>query len=202
MATIHCWVAEGFNQPQSLSFPHTSPILRLRADQSHSFTSPVRPLRAFGFHSCLGRGFPGGTSGKEPACQCRWHRDADSIPGSGRSPAGGHGNPLQYSCLENLMDRGAWWATGSQGVGHKWSNLACMHTRLGRGKLNYPQPEILSCFWAASVEQNSRSQCLWLVLTLFGFTFHQVMEHVIKWHKHWRSKFCNDLPMWQCMSEL
>ena len=38
-------------------------------------------------------------------------RDAGSIPGSGRSPGGGHGNPLQYSCLENPMDRGAWWAT-------------------------------------------------------------------------------------------
>ena len=34
-----------------------------------------------------------------------------SIPGSGRSPGGGHDNPLQYSCLENPMDRGAWWAT-------------------------------------------------------------------------------------------
>ena len=33
------------------------------------------------------------------------------IPGLGRSPGGGHGNPLQYSCLENLMDRGIWWAT-------------------------------------------------------------------------------------------
>ena len=38
-------------------------------------------------------------------------RDAGSIPGSGRSPGKGHGNPLQYSCLENPMDRGAWWAT-------------------------------------------------------------------------------------------
>ena len=38
-------------------------------------------------------------------------RDTGLIPGSGRSPGGGHGNPLQYSCLENLMDRGAWWAT-------------------------------------------------------------------------------------------
>ena len=38
-------------------------------------------------------------------------RDADSIPGSGRLPGGGHGSPLQYSCLENPMDRGAWWAT-------------------------------------------------------------------------------------------
>ena len=38
-----------------------------------------------------------------------------SIPGSGRSPGGGHGNPLQYSCLENPMDRGAWQATKSMG---------------------------------------------------------------------------------------
>ena len=37
-------------------------------------------------------------------------RDTGSIPGSGRFPGGGHGNPLQYSCLENPMDRGAWWA--------------------------------------------------------------------------------------------
>ena len=37
-------------------------------------------------------------------------RDMGSIPGSGRCPGGGHRNPLQYSCLENLMDRGAWWA--------------------------------------------------------------------------------------------
>ena len=36
-------------------------------------------------------------------------RDVGLIPGSGRSPGGGHGNPLQCSCLENLMDRGAWW---------------------------------------------------------------------------------------------
>ena len=38
-------------------------------------------------------------------------RDVGLIPGSGRSPEGGRGNPLQYSCLENSMDRGAWWAT-------------------------------------------------------------------------------------------
>ena len=38
--------------------------------------------------------------------------DAGLIPGSGRSPGGSYGNPLQYSCLENLMDRGAWRATG------------------------------------------------------------------------------------------
>ena len=38
-------------------------------------------------------------------------RDASSIPGFGRTPGGGYGNILQYSCLENLMDRGVWWAT-------------------------------------------------------------------------------------------
>ena len=56
-------------------------------------------------------GFPGGASGKELTCQCRRLRDTGSIPGLGRSPGEGQGNPLQYSCLENPMDRGAWWAT-------------------------------------------------------------------------------------------
>ena len=56
-------------------------------------------------------GFPGGTSGKEPACQCRKIRDAGLIPKSGRSPGGEHGNLLQYSCQGNPKDRGVWWAT-------------------------------------------------------------------------------------------
>ena len=47
---------------------------------------------------------------KNPPANAGDVRDADSIPGSGRSPGGGHGNPLRYSCLENPMDRGAWWA--------------------------------------------------------------------------------------------
>ena len=45
--------------------------------------------------------------GKESACNVG---DKGSIPGSGRSPGGGHSNPLQYSCLENPMNGGAWWA--------------------------------------------------------------------------------------------
>ena len=49
-------------------------------------------------------GFPGGSDSKESVCSAG---DLGSIPGSGRSPGGGHGNPLQYSCLENPMDRGA-----------------------------------------------------------------------------------------------
>ena len=49
--------------------------------------------------------------GKEPACNSGDTGDTGSIPGSGSSPGGGHSNPLQYSCLENPMDRGAWRAT-------------------------------------------------------------------------------------------
>ena len=57
-------------------------------------------------------GFPGGASGKEPTWQCRLDlTDAGSVLGSGRSPGGGHDNPLPYSCLENAMDREAWQAT-------------------------------------------------------------------------------------------
>ena len=52
--------------------------------------------------------FVDGLVGKEFACNAR---DPSSIPGSGRSPGEGNGNPCQYSCLENPMDRGAWWAT-------------------------------------------------------------------------------------------
>ena len=62
-------------------------------------------------HLCVFWGFSGGTSGKEPTCNAGDIKDAGSIPGSGRSPEGRHGSPLQYSCLENPMDRGAWWAT-------------------------------------------------------------------------------------------
>ena len=54
------------------------------------------------------KGFPGGSAGKESACNAG---DMGFIPGSGRSPGGGNSNPLQYSCLDNPMDRGAWWAT-------------------------------------------------------------------------------------------
>ena len=53
-------------------------------------------------------GFPDASVGEESACNTG---DGGSVPGLGRSPGGGHGTPLQYSCLENPMDRGAWRAT-------------------------------------------------------------------------------------------
>ena len=53
-------------------------------------------------------GFPGSSAGKESACNAG---DPGSVPGSGRCPGEGSGNLLQYSCLENPMDGGAWWGT-------------------------------------------------------------------------------------------
>ena len=67
-------------------------------------------------------GFPGGSVGKETTYNAEDARNEGSIPELGRSPRGGHGSPLQCSCLENPLDWGAWWATvhGLQRVGHVW----------------------------------------------------------------------------------
>ena len=65
-------------------------------------------------------GFPDGSDGKESACNAG---DAGSILGSGRSSGGGLGNPLQYSCLENPMDRGSWQAT-VHAAAKSWTELS------------------------------------------------------------------------------
>ena len=62
-------------------------------------------------------GKSGGSDGKESACN---EGDPGSIPGSGRSPGEGKGSPLQDSCLENPMDRGAWWAI-VHGIAKSWT---------------------------------------------------------------------------------
>ena len=74
---------------------------------------------SMGFHRCL--------SGKEIACNPGDSGDVGSTPGSGRSPGGGHGNPLQYSCLENPMDRGAWRAV-DHGLAKSWTGLKQLST--------------------------------------------------------------------------
>ena len=68
--------------------------------------------------------FPGRSVSKELACNVGDTRDMGSVPGLGRSPGGGHSNPVQYSCLENPMDREAWWAKvhRSQRVRHDRSD--------------------------------------------------------------------------------
>ena len=84
------------------------------------------------------RGFPHSSVSKESACNAG---DLDLIPGSGRSPGEGNGNPLQYSCLENPRDRGAWWAA-VHGVAQSQTRLkrlssssswySCLENSMGR----------------------------------------------------------------------
>ena len=85
-----------------------------------SMFSSLLPWFCFCIAVHLILGFPGGSDGKAFACSVG---DLGSIPGLGRSPGEGNGNPLQYSCLEKSMDWGAWWAT-VHGVAKSWTRLS------------------------------------------------------------------------------
>ena len=73
--------------------------------KSRSFSQNMQLYSSFSLYIRIYMGFPGGSVGKESACNAG---DLGSIPGLGKCPGGGHGNPCQYSGLENPMDRGAW----------------------------------------------------------------------------------------------
>ena len=66
---------------------------------------------------------------KNPPANAGDIRDMSSIPELGRSPGGGHGNALQYSCLENPMDRGAWWATTHR-IAMSWTGMRRLSPRI------------------------------------------------------------------------
>ena len=87
----------------------------------------------------ISRGFPGGSGVKRPPASVGGAGDSVSIPGSGRSLGEENGNPLQCSCLENPMDRGAWRAT-VHGVMKSWTRLS---TQTVEQQARTPQP--LSC---------------------------------------------------------
>ena len=76
-------------------------------------------------------GFPGGLAVKNLPANIADTGDKGSIPGSGRSPAGGNGNPLQCSWLENPTDRGAWWATVQRGAKSRTRRSGRAHTHRG-----------------------------------------------------------------------
>ena len=84
----------------------------------------------------LWQGVPGGTSGKEPVCQCRRRTRLGFSPWVGKSPGGGHGNSLQYSCLKPWTEKpGRLWSIGLQKVGHNWRDLACTQGTVTRGNI-------------------------------------------------------------------
>ena len=109
-------------------------------------------------------------SGKEPACQCRRHkrggfagdtREEGSIPGLGRSPGGGNGDPLQYSCLGSLMDRGAWRAAVHRVTkGWTWVKRLRMHIL----ELNHLPPLFLPIWLTASLHNSVFELETWVVL--------------------------------------
>ena len=84
----------------------------------------------------VGEDFPNGSVGKESAFKAGDTGDAGSIPGSGRSPGEGNGNPLQYSCLKNPKDRGVWQATvhGTAKSRTQLSNQAPVGEKEGSGE--------------------------------------------------------------------
>ena len=81
-------------------------------------------------------GFPGGASGKEPACRSRRQTRHGFDPRVLRSPGGGHGTPLRYSCLENPMHRGAWQARVHE-VAKSQTQLKQLSTHTPTGNLNH-----------------------------------------------------------------
>jgi len=84
---------------------------------------------------------------KNPPANAGHVRDVGSIPGLGRSLGGGQGIPLQYSCLENPMDRGAWWAT-LHGVTKSWTRLKWLtHVPAGENKTPYNTLTSYMVYW-------------------------------------------------------
>ena len=84
-----------------------------------SLPTKIHLVKAMFLSSCHVLGFPGGSDSKASACNAG---NPGSIPGSGRSPGEGNGNPPQCSCLENPMDGGIWWAI-VHGVAKSWTQL-------------------------------------------------------------------------------
>ena len=116
--------------------------------------------------------FHGGSDGKKYACK---PGDPVSIPGSGRSLGEGNGNPLQYYCLENPMDRGAWQTTVHE-VAKSWTRLRDWHTLIFQRRL----------LWVASWAVVVFVQVNWIKVTLRSFTWF-FCEFINKWTKSKKS---------------
>ena len=101
-------------------------------------------------------GFPGGASGKELACQCRAHERHGFDPGARKIPWRRECNPFQYSCLENPMDRGAWWARVHR-VTKSQTQLKCLSMHVPSSiYLKASLLLLLSCFSCVSVQPHRR----------------------------------------------
>ena len=114
-------------------------------------------------------GFPGGASAGDM-------RDAGSIPRSGRSPGGRHGNPFQHSCLENVMDRGAWWATVHR--------IAQSQTRLKQLSTHTRMLKIVKVIQFSSDTQSCLTLCDPMDCSTSGFPVHHQLLELAQTHIH------------------
>ena len=115
-------------------------------------------------------------------------RDTGSTPGSRRSPGGGHGNPLQYSCLENPMDKGDWWATVQRAAKNwTWLKLLSRRRQWHPTPVLFPGKSMGGGAWWAAVHGVAKS---WTRLSDFTFTFHfHALEKEVATHstiRAWR----------------
>ena len=101
------------------------------------------------------QGFPGGSEGKESACNAG---DLGLIPGLGRCPGEGKGCPLHYSCLENSMDRGAWWAT-VRGVAKSLTRLSDFHLHFLAPRVDHYSSTIgqVGCYAVSTAESERKT---------------------------------------------
>ena len=126
-------VVHGVTKSQTQPDNWTTPSHRLRVGAGVTESFPGENILTWNLKDRKGpaSGFPGGSDSKESTCSAR---DLGSIPGSEKSPGEGNDYPLQYSCLENSMERGVWRATvhGLQRVRHHWvantSTFSMAHT--------------------------------------------------------------------------
>jgi len=122
--------------------------------------------------------FPDGTSGKELGCQCRRHKRL--ISGSGRSPGGEYGNPLQYSCLQNPLDGEAWWATVHRVTkSQTWQNRFSMHAR------QHTHTHTHTLEYYLTLKKKSKEilslATSWMVLE--GIMLNKISQRMTKWNK-------------------
>ena len=146
--------------------------------------------------------FPGGASGKEPACQCRRYKRCRFNPWVMKIPWRGHVNPFQYSCLENFMDRGSWWPTVCS-VTKRWTQLKQLsthtHTEARRAWSEARAVRIsLAAFGSqcdlgrkGRMESKMANRCLsYVCLNIYGYSVDtkNMLEHLYNtgvWKQNW-----------------
>ena len=118
------------------------------------------------------RSFPGGSDGKESPCNTG---NPCSVPGWGRSPGEGNGNPLQYSCLENSMDRGTWQGT-VHGITKSWTQLSDYHSL-----------KLLQALWHWAIHFHDWAYfphlCIGTVILSHRFFFSFVLQNLLLFSK-------------------